>query len=67
MLNAEEILLFLDLLREKYCNGQPGYSDDPKIGKLQAKLSIMLEVKSRARPAVDKLIHVHPDGDCGDE
>ncbi len=43
MLTMEEILLILDLLREKYGFG---YADGA-VGRLQAKLSIMLEVVSR--------------------
>ena len=43
-LTSEEVLLFLELLREKH---GPGYSKDPKIGKLQAKLSILLEMAHR--------------------
>lgn len=44
MLTTEEILFILELLQEKYGFG---YSEDPKIGQLQAKLSIMLEAASR--------------------
>lgn len=44
MLNVAEIQLLLDLLREKH---GPGYAKDPEVGKLQAKLSIMLEVASQ--------------------
>lgn len=47
-LTLAEIRLFLELLREKY---GPGYANDyrrdPNIARLQAKLSIMLEAKSR--------------------
>lgn len=39
-LTEEEIRIILDLLKEKY---GPGYSSNKEIGKLQAKLSIMLE------------------------
>jgi hypothetical protein len=46
MLTAEEILLIL----EKLADGKMGYSDDPKVGALQAKLSIMLSL-ARARVA----------------
>lgn len=44
MLTAEEILFVLELLQEKYGFG---YSEDPKVGRLQAKLSIMLEATSQ--------------------
>lgn len=42
MLTYDDIKIILEALREKY---GPGYADDPKIGRLQAKLSIMLEAK----------------------
>ena len=42
-LTKAEITLILDLIREKYGFG---YSDKPEIGKLQAKLSMMLEMAS---------------------
>ncbi len=42
---SQEIREQLDALREKH---GPGYSDDPAVGKLQAKLSIMLEAALRA-------------------
>jgi hypothetical protein len=58
-LTKEDILLLLELLGEKTvvrpskgfpyrisCEGH-GYSDDKKIGTLQAKLSIMLEACDR--------------------
>lgn len=38
-LTKEEILFILDLMRDRF---GPGYADGP-AGKLQAKLSIMLE------------------------
>lgn len=41
MLTCEEILLILDLLREKY---GPGYAENKEIYTLQTKLSIMLEI-----------------------
>ncbi len=57
-LTADEIRLILEKLAEEkvasfdrftvYARGH-GYSQDPSIGKLQAKLSIMLEVVSKAR------------------
>lgn len=40
-LTKEEVQLLLRLLREKY---GPGYSEEPGVGQLQAKLSVMLEV-----------------------
>lgn len=45
MLGQKEIRVLLDLLREKY---GPGYSSDPVVGALQAKLSVMLEVANKA-------------------
>ena len=58
-LTKEEILLILERLAEKTVveptkefpyrvstRGMGGYSDDPKIGPLQAKLSILLEMAS---------------------
>lgn len=61
MLNVEEIRLILRLLAETTVveptpkfpfriveRSQLGYSDDPMIGALQAKLSIMLEVASKS-------------------
>ena len=41
MLTKDEIMLVLNLLAEKYGHG---YSDVPDVGRLQAKLSIMLEL-----------------------
>ena len=38
-LDQKEIRLLWDLLREKY---GPGYSTDPVVASLQAKLSVML-------------------------
>lgn len=55
MLNAHEIRLLLDLLGQEVVvaptpafpytvtRREPGYSSDPVKGRLQAKLSIMLE------------------------
>jgi len=44
-LTKEEILLIFELITEKY---GAGYCMEPiEVGKLQAKLSIMLEVKQR--------------------
>ncbi len=44
-LTKKEILLILDLITEKY---GIGYCSNPAmVGQLQAKLSIMLEVKQR--------------------
>lgn len=37
-LTLEEIRLILDALRDNY---GPGYAEDPAVGKLQAKLSMM--------------------------
>ena len=59
MLTSNEIRLILALLSERTVIGPTkkfpyrvseragGYSDDPTIGALQAKLSIMLEVAAR--------------------
>ncbi len=45
LLTKDEILLILDLITEKY---GLGYCLEPiEIGKLQVKLSIMLEAKQR--------------------
>jgi hypothetical protein len=62
MLTREEILLIMGLLSQETVvppskkfpyrisvEGH-GYSKDPKIGPLQAKLSIMLEVAARREP-----------------
>lgn len=43
-LTADEIRCILDLLAEKY---GLGYSNEPMIGQLQAKLSMLLEAKTR--------------------
>ena len=57
MLTAKEIRMILDVLRPKIITinmegdkavakvmpGPPGYSDDKEVGRLQAKLSMMLE------------------------
>lgn len=60
MLSSEEVRLLLGLLSQHtvvepsrefpFRISQPvrGYSEDPKIGGLQAKLSVMLEAASRA-------------------
>ncbi len=45
ILTAEEIRLILELLAEKY--GHYGYADDEEVARLQAKLSMMLEAKSK--------------------
>lgn len=42
-LTAKEILTILDMISDKH---GPGYSEDIEVGKLQAKLSIMLQVAS---------------------
>ncbi len=59
LLTKEEILMILERIGEEtvafptksfpYRISRPGrgYSDDPKIGPLQAKLSVMLEVASK--------------------
>ena len=45
LLTKENILLIMDLIAEKY---GPGYCINPiEVGKLQAKLSIMLETRQR--------------------
>lgn len=53
LLSEDEILILLDLLAKTTSSGF-GYSDNPKIAQLQAKLSVMLEVKRnpeyRSRP-----------------
>jgi hypothetical protein len=43
-LSAREIQIVLEALRTKY---GPGYAADKEVGQLQAKLSIMLEVRVR--------------------
>jgi len=43
MFTKEEILLILQLIEEKHGHG---YSNEPMVGRLQAKLSILLEVCS---------------------
>jgi hypothetical protein len=45
-LTKNEILLVLKLMEEKY---GPGYAKDPLASRLQAKLSIMLEVRTRMK------------------
>jgi len=44
MLSSNDIKILLNMLREKYGFG---YSEIQEIGLLQAKLSIMLEMKTR--------------------
>ena len=44
ILTADEILLILGLLSEKYGSG---YSEEKEIALLQTKLSILLEVQQR--------------------
>ena len=44
LLTADEIRLILNLIADKYGSG---YSEEPDIGKLQAKLSIMLEMSQK--------------------
>lgn len=43
-LDAEEIRLILDIINKAH---GPGYSKDERVAKLQAKLSVLLEVKER--------------------
>lgn len=45
MLTVEEIRLILEIIQKQEGFG---YSKDPKIGALQAKLSIMLQAKAEA-------------------
>ncbi len=48
MLNAAEIRIILGALRDKY---GPGYCmESIEVGRLQAKLSIMLEATLRSQP-----------------
>jgi hypothetical protein len=44
MLTSKEIYKLLQALDKAFNAGKGGYSDDPEIGALQAKLSIMLQV-----------------------
>lgn len=44
MFSKEEILLILDALANKYGRG---YSDVAEVGRLQAKLSVMLELANK--------------------
>lgn len=46
-LSAAEILMLLNAIRLAHVGGRSGYATDPTISKLQAKLSIMLEVARR--------------------
>ena len=46
MLTVKELAYLLDLIA-KTLPGGFGYSSDPEIAALQAKLSIMLEAKTR--------------------
>jgi len=43
-LTKDEIVMILNALSEKH---GPGWSRDEKVGALQAKLSVMLEVAAR--------------------
>lgn len=43
-LTYDELKILLDALRAKY---GPGYSNEPGVAALQAKLSILLEIRSR--------------------
>lgn len=45
---SRELLLILNALSSQY---GMGYSDNPEVGKLQAKLSIMLEVAAKMEDA----------------
>jgi hypothetical protein len=47
-IDKQEITLILNALDKVY---GPGYSSFPGVAQLQAKLSIMLEVKTRAEEA----------------
>lgn len=61
MLSKDEILMILNLLAQRTvvepsngfpfrivaAHGATGYNDDPAVGQLQAKLSIMLEATVR--------------------
>lgn len=44
LLTIKEIRLILDLIEEKH---GLGYSKEPEVARLQAKLSVMLEAKTR--------------------
>ena len=44
MLTADDINMIFDALQEKH---GAGYAKDPKVGKLQAKLSMMLEARTQ--------------------
>ena len=48
MLTVKDIQIILEALHEKY---GPGYSDDPEIGKLQAKLSVLQEMVGKKEEA----------------
>jgi hypothetical protein len=49
MLSASDIRLILETLTEVYGRG---YSSVPEVGRLQAKLSVMLEIVSRRDASV---------------
>lgn len=53
ILTTEEIQLILSLLTEKYGRG---YADDKAVARLQGKLSIMLESKSRTANQLRKTL-----------
>lgn len=48
-LDSAEIRLMLEILREKH---DSGYSSEPRIGHLQAKLSVMLEARIMRERAI---------------
>lgn len=50
-LTVEEIHYILGLISASFPGRIVGYSDDPLVGKLQAKLSMMLEAKARVAAA----------------
>ena len=47
-LTLEEIKIILDAMSHKY---GAGYSEEPGVGQLQAKLSILMEVRRRMEVA----------------
>jgi len=57
LLTIEEIRLILEKLGNTYSG--IGYSPDPEVGRLQAKLSIMLEAKVRVAASESKRSLTH--------
>ena len=51
LLTFKEIMLILEVLEAKY---GIGYAEDKEVGKLQAKLSILLEVASKREDKADE-------------